>query len=161
MVRKRNFIIIVLLSVLLVPLPLYARRGDGFGGSGFRGSGFRGSGFRGSGFGGSGFRGGGFGNRGANTSQGSLSSLFGDSPSTPSKLIPAAESHGILHITLKKQNAEIYIDGRFIGLASDFNGTAMVSVPSGNHVVEFKYKGSSLPAAYLDIVPGSVTLIER
>jgi len=139
MVRKLNFITIVLLSVLLMPLPLYARRGSGFGG-------------------------GGFGRGGVNTPRAtSQGSLFGGSSSTTPtpKLTPAAESHGILQIQLKTQDAEIYIDGRLIGLASDFNGTAMVSVPSGKHVVEFKYKGSSLRTAHLDIVSGSVTLIER
>ena len=80
MVRKLNFITIVLLSVLLMPLPLYARRGSGFGGGGF------------------------------NTPRGSSGSLFGGSSyTTPTpKLTPAAESHGILQITLKTQDAEIY-----------------------------------------------------
>jgi hypothetical protein len=139
MVKKLHCITIVLLSALLVPLPLYARKGGGFGRGGF------------------------------NTPQGSpgrsLSSLFGGSSSATSPtsftLTPAAESHGILQITLRKQDAEIYIDGRFVGLANNFNGTALVSVPAGKHVVEFRYQDASLRAAHLDIAPGSVTVIER
>jgi hypothetical protein len=145
MVKTLHCITIALLSALLVPLPLSARRGDGFFGSG------------------------GFGLSRFTTPQkgpwGPPSSLFGDSSYTKYSnsftLTPAAESHGILRITLKTQDAEIYIDGRFVGLASNFNGTVMVSVPAGKHVVEFRYQGSSLRTAHLDIAPGSVTAIER
>jgi hypothetical protein len=150
MVRKLNFRTIVLIFVLLLPLPLYARNGSGFGSSGLGSSGFGSSGL----------------GRGAfNTQRGaSRGALFGSPSYTAAplfKLTPAAESHGILQITLKTQDAEVYIDDRFVGLASDFNGTVMVSVPSGKHVVEFRYKGSTLPSAHLDIVPGSVTAVER
>jgi hypothetical protein len=149
MVRKLHFITVVLISALLVPLPLYARSGSGFGSGGLT---------PGSGLG-----------RGVSqrtpqgTSQGSLSSFFNASSNTTSsfELTPAAESHGILQITLKTQNAEVYIDDRFIGLASDFNGTVIVSVPSGKHVVEFRYNGTKLPSAHLNIVQGSIISIER
>jgi len=162
MVRKPNFITIVLLSVLLVPLPLYARSGGG-GGGGFG----RGGGGGGGGLGRGGGGGGGLGRGGFNAPRGSggttlFDSLFGGSSEpAASKLTPAAESHGILQIKLNKQDAEIYVDGRFIGLASDFNGLAMVSAPSGKHVVEFKSNGSSLQVDHLDIIPGSVAFIER
>ena len=139
MVKKLHYITIVLLSALLVPLPLYAQKGGGFGRSRFGNSGFGRGGFN--------------------------TPLFGGSSSATSPtsftLTPVAESHGILRITLKKQDAEIYIDGRFVGLASDFNGTVLVSVPAGKHVVEFRYQDASLRAAHLDIAPGSVTAIER
>jgi hypothetical protein len=145
MVKTLHCITIALLSALLVPLPLSARRGDGFFGSG------------------------GFGLSRFTTPQkgpwGPPSSLFGDSSYTKYSnsftLTPAAESHGILRITLKTQDAEVYIDDRFVGLASDFNGTIIVSIPSGKHVIDFRYKGSSLPSASPNIIPGSETLVER
>ena len=56
---------------------------------------------------------------------------------------PAAESHGILSLKVTTGNAEMYVDGRLIGLARDFKGPAVVSVPSGDHVIEFKYNGLS------------------
>jgi hypothetical protein len=132
--------------MLLLPLPLSARNGGGFGGRGLGSSGFRRDGF----------------NTPRGAAEGALcGGASATAPTAPFKLTPAAESHGILRITLKTQDAEVYIDDRFVGLASDFNGTVMVSVPSGKHVVEFRYKGSRLPSAHLDIVLGSVTAIER
>src|SRR5262245_9140644 len=133
MVRRPNFITIVLISVLLLPLPLSARSGGGFRSSGS-----------------------------TTPRGGSRGGLFGGaSSSAPAfKPTPAADSHGILWITLKTQNAEVYIDDRLVGLASDFNGTVIVSVPAGRHIVEFRYTGSRLRPVQLDIVPGSHTSIE-
>lgn len=88
-------------------------------------------------------------------------SLFGGSSNNTPNLTPADKSHGILSIKAETQDAEIYIDGRFIGRARDFKGPAMVSVPSGKHVVEFKYDDSSFPAVNVDVVPGSVAFIVR
>jgi hypothetical protein len=143
--RKLHFITIVLILLLLGPLPLYAKNGGlSKGGLGRGGSGKSGL------------------NTGRGNRGGSFSSLFGSSSAPDAfKLTPAAESHGIVQIKLTTQDAEIYIDGRFIGLASEFNGLAMVSVPSGKHEIEFKYQGSSLPTAHFDIAPGSVILIVR
>jgi hypothetical protein len=60
-----------------------------------------------------------------------------------SDLSPAAESHGILSLKVSTQDAEMYVDGRFIGLARDFKGPAVVSAPSGDHEIEFRYNGLS------------------
>lgn len=90
-----------------------------------------------------------------------ITELFGGSSHNTPNLTPAAKSHGILSIKVETGDAEIYIDGRFIGRARDFKGPAMVSVPSGKHLVEVKDNDSSFPAADVDIVPNSTTFIVR
>ncbi|MBI2486763.1 MAG: hypothetical protein HYW01_07370 [Deltaproteobacteria bacterium] len=89
-----------------------------------------------------------------------VSLLGGSSYNTPN-VIPADKSHGILQIKVETQDAEIYVDSRFIGRARDFKGPAMVSVPSGKHVAEFKYNGLSFAAVNVDVVPNSTTFIVR
>lgn len=54
-----------------------------------------------------------------------------------------AQSNGNLEIHVTPENIEIYVDGSYIGQANNFRGTAIVSVPSGTHVVEFRYNGLS------------------
>ena len=56
---------------------------------------------------------------------------------------PVLESHGVLSLKVTTQDAEMYVDGRFIGLARDFKGPAVVSIPAGDHVIELKYNGLS------------------
>jgi hypothetical protein len=58
-----------------------------------------------------------------------------------SDFTPALPSHGVLSLKVPAKEAEMYIDDRFIGLAGDFKGQAVISVPSGEHVVEFRYNG--------------------
>ena len=131
MIRKLNLIIIMFIAMLLMSLPLHAQRGRG--GFGGRGSGPR-----------SGIGIGGLGSL--------ILSIFGGSSYTTDDFTPAAKSHGILQIKVTKKEAEIYkdakiyVDGRFIGLVRDFKESAIVSVPLGYHVLEFRYNGSSDPA---------------
>lgn len=60
-----------------------------------------------------------------------------------SSFAAVADSHGVLSPKVTTQDAEMYVDGRFIGLTGDFKGPAVISVPSGDHVIEFKYNGLS------------------
>jgi len=55
---------------------------------------------------------------------------------------------------------EIYVDGRFVGMANDFNGSTTVSLPEGNHVVEFRYNGSST-STDVTIAPESKSVIRE
>jgi hypothetical protein len=55
-------------------------------------------------------------------------------------------------------DVEIYVDGRFIGLARDFKEAARVSVPSGNHIMGFKYGGSS-SSTRVYVAPGSTSVV--
>jgi len=122
-----------------LPLPLYAQKGGGFGGRGFGG---RGSG-----------------GRGGDVGLGIRLPWFRPPSSDISDLSPVAEGHGVLLINITTKDAEIYIDGRFIGRARGFKGPVMVSVPKGEHLVEFR--DSSFQAADIDVVPGSTVYIVR
>ena len=230
--RKVNLIIISFIFVLLIPLPLFARSGQGgkqgglgrggfksgFGGRGFSSpSGFRNGGLRGLGSGGQAkFGGRGFEGRSALKNNSLFRNignnrgfdnkrfrhddlrhfdhkLFGDKDfrrfdrkhsghkhhhhhdddfsssfflgfgavfpfvaypyyaypyyaypyDYPSDYPDPEQSYGDLEIQASPEDVEVYVDGRFIGFAGDFEGRAVVLVPSGNHVVEFRYNGSS------------------
>ncbi|MBI2486764.1 MAG: PEGA domain-containing protein [Deltaproteobacteria bacterium] len=195
--RKITLVITILVSILLIPLPLYARGGHGGGHGGFGGHGFGGhtsfghGGFH-SGFGGHGF--GGFGHGGFHTGHFGHGHFFGHHhhghffpsfflgvgfgalalspfviyPYYPypypyyvypyASYPPTAQSYGDLEIQVAPEEVEIYVDGRFIGLARDFKGPAIVSVPSGSHVVEFRYGGSS-SSNTVYVSPGSVSVV--
>ena len=60
-----------------------------------------------------------------------------------SSFAPVADSQGVLSLKVTTQDAEMYVDGRFIGLARDFKGPAIISVPWGDHAIEFKYNSLS------------------
>lgn len=140
MPKKLNLITVLFVSMFLTPLPSYAQ--GGFGGGG-------------------GLGGRGLGNRGGsgNVGVGLRIPLPGDSRFYTPDLTPADKSHGILKIKITEDKAEIYIDGRFIGSSADFKESVFVSVPSGDHVVEFK--GSDLRTANVNVVSGSTTFIVR
>lgn len=70
----------------------------------------------------------------------------------------ARSSYGDLEIQATPGDVEIYVDGRFIGLASDFKGPAVFLVPSGSHVVEFRYNGSSSSNSVY-VAPGSKSVV--
>lgn len=201
--RKITLAVTILVCMLLIPLPLYARGGHGGGHGGFGGhsgghSGFRHGGFGGHRFGGhSGFGHGGFhaghlghghfghghfGHFGRGHHNGHffpsffLGGGFGALALSPFVIYPyytypysyynypytssltAAQSYGDLEIQVAPEDVEIYVDGRFIGLARDFKEPAMVSVLSGNHVVEFRYNGSS-STTNVYVVPGSTSVV--
>jgi len=54
----------------------------------------------------------------------------------------AAAPQGFLRLEVKPSDAEIYVDGNFIGRGRDFPGPALVSVWPGGHLVEFRFQGS-------------------
>ncbi|MGE5443089.1 MAG: hypothetical protein ACM3SR_00605, partial [Ignavibacteriales bacterium] len=59
------------------------------------------------------------------------------------QVTPDNQSYGDLEIHVTPENAETYVDGRFIGQANDFQGPAILSVPEGTHMIEFRYNGTS------------------
>ncbi|HXF90799.1 MAG TPA: PEGA domain-containing protein [Candidatus Nitrosotenuis sp.] len=165
MVRKLNPTIIIFIFMLLMPWPLYARSGHGGGHGGFGGHRFGGHGHfdhfdhghhHHGHFSSSFFLGVGFG----------AVFPFAIYPyySYPYYIYPydyypsAAQSYGDLEIYVTPGDVEIYVDGRFIGLARDFKGPARVSVPSGSHIVEFRYGGSS-SSNTVYVAPGSVSVV--
>jgi hypothetical protein len=54
----------------------------------------------------------------------------------------AVASQGFLRLEVKPPDAEIYVDGNFIGRGRDFPGPVLVSVWPGGHLVEFRFQGS-------------------
>jgi len=56
---------------------------------------------------------------------------------------PAPASQGFLRLEVRPSDAEIYVDGYFIGHGRDFPGAALVPVWPGGHLVEFRYRGSA------------------
>jgi len=71
---------------------------------------------------------------------------------------PAAQSYGILVIQVTPNNVEIYVDGSFIGTANNFREPARVLVPSGSHVVEFRYN-SSISTTTTYVASGSESVV--
>ena len=190
MIRKLNLIIITLISMFLVPLPLYARGGSVGGHGGFGGHGFGGHG----GFGHGGFHTGHFGHgdfghfdhdhfhhhHGHFEDEDFLfaSGLF--LGFDLGVLLPLAiypyyyppyydysyydypyeQPYGDIEILVTPADSEIYVDGRFIGLANDFQGPAIVSVPSGTHIVEFRHNGLSFSTT-VHIDSGSKSVVQE
>lgn len=68
------------------------------------------------------------------------------------------QSYGDLEIQASPEDVEIYVDGKFIGFAGDFDGRAVVLVPSGNHVLEFRYNGSSSSSSVY-VTPDSTSAV--
>ena len=73
---------------------------------------------------------------------------------------PNSQSYGNLEIHVAPENAEIYVDGRFIGQANDFQGPAVLSVPEGTHIVEFRYNGFS-SSTTVNVNSGSNSVIQE
>ena len=145
MVRKIDLIIIMFISMFLISLPSYARGGHGHGGHG--------------GFGHGGFHTGHFHHHHHGHFEEEeenflfASALFFDfGIALPFVIYPYyypyydysyEPSYGDLKIEAIPEEVEIFVDGRFIGRANDYKGAALVLVPSGTHVVDFRYKGST------------------
>ncbi len=208
MVRKLNLIITILISMLLMPLPLYARGGAGGGHGGFGGHGFGGHGNFGNhgfwghgGFTHGGFHTGHFGHGGFDhfghghfhhhghfEEEEEENFLFASGLflglGFPIALYPFYDQfyypyyyppyydypyydypyydqpYGDLEIEVAPEDVEIYVDGRFIGKANDFRGAAIVLVPSGTHVVGFRYNGSS-SSTKVRVDPDSKSVIRQ
>jgi len=114
MIRKLILIVMLFLSIVIMSMPLSA---------GERRRGVRG---------------------GSGSGLGSLIVELGSAiTGRSSDFTPALQSHGILSLKVATKGAEMYVDGRFIGLTVDFKGPAVISVPSGDHVIEFRHNDLS------------------
>jgi hypothetical protein len=76
------------------------------------------------------------------------------------QVAPDDQSYGDLEIQVAPEDVEIYVDGRFVGMANDFNGSTTISVPSGTHKVEFRHNGSST-STDVTIAPDSKSVIRE
>ena len=68
--------------------------------------------------------------------------------------------YGTLRLEVQPAGVEIIVDGRFIGLAGDFQGPAEVAVARGNHMVEFKLADyQTYTQVY--VAAGSLSVVNR
>jgi hypothetical protein len=68
--------------------------------------------------------------------------------------------YGTLRIEVQPADVEIIVDGRFIGLAGDFQGPAEVVVARGSHVIEFKLADyQTYTQVY--VAAGSLSVVNR
>jgi hypothetical protein len=56
---------------------------------------------------------------------------------------PPTAEQGYLRLEVKPPEAEIFVDGKFIGRGKDFSGPATVQVSPGGHLVEFRSRQSA------------------
>lgn len=63
-----------------------------------------------------------------------------------------------LQIEVTPLEAEIWVDGRYVGLARDFAGPAILYVAPGNHVVEIRLYGQSV-TSYVKVAPGATSVV--
>ena len=138
MMKKLILTIALSISMFVAPLPLHARGGGKGGDFGRFGQGAVGGGKR-------------FGSRG----------LIGSWVSSPGYLSPVYKSHGVVSIMVNSQDVEIYLNGKFIGRSKDFKGPALLSVPAGKYILDFRHNGSVVQSQELNIIPGSTTFIVK
>jgi hypothetical protein len=73
---------------------------------------------------------------------------------------PPVVSYGSLRIEVQPVDVEIIVNGRFIGVAGDFQGPAVVEVAPGSHVVEFRLAGyQTYTQVY--VAAGSLSVVNR
>jgi hypothetical protein len=73
---------------------------------------------------------------------------------------PARAGYGTLQIQVEPAEAEIWVDGRFVGRALDFRGPTLVSVPAGSHVVEFRL-ANQITSTQIYVGTGSTSVVNR
>jgi hypothetical protein len=56
---------------------------------------------------------------------------------------PPTAEQGYLRLEVKPPEAEIFVDGNFIGRGKDFSGPAAIQVAPGGHLVEFRSRQSA------------------
>ena len=64
-----------------------------------------------------------------------------------------------LHIDITPAEAEIWVDGRYVGLARDFSGPAILYVAPGSHVVEVKLHGQ-ISTTQVTVAPGATSVVK-
>ena len=69
---------------------------------------------------------------------------------------PYPPPSGALQIEVTPEDADIFVDGRRIGLAKEFRGPSLVPVVAGFHRVEFHWRGFSVTSSIL--VPPQTTV---
>ena len=63
-----------------------------------------------------------------------------------------------LQIEVTPAEAEIWVDGRYVGLARDFSGPTIVQVAPGSHVVEVKLFGQT-SSTQITVAPGATAVV--
>lgn len=86
-----------------------------------------------------------------------FASLKPGPPPTPSRI---NLNYSELMIEARPEETEIWLDGRFNGLARDYSGSALLSAAPGIHEVKFKL-GNTVVSNQVDIAPGSRQVVSQ
>jgi hypothetical protein len=73
---------------------------------------------------------------------------------------PPTAEQGYLRLEVKPPEAEIFVDGNFIGRGKDFSGPAALQVAPGDHLVEFRSRQSA-PQIRLFVAAGEIVDVKR
>ena len=73
-----------------------------------------------------------------------------------------AVDYGLIDLDIQPEYAEIYLDGEYVGIADDFDGSPdYLRVPPGPHTIEFVLEGYATSRVDLDARPGSSLRVTR
>lgn len=73
---------------------------------------------------------------------------------------PYPPPSGTLQIEVTPEDAEIFVDGRRIGLAQELRGPSVVPVVAGFHLVEFRWRGFSV-TNHIMVLPQTTVPLRR
>ncbi len=73
---------------------------------------------------------------------------------------PYPPPSGALQIDVTPEDTEIFVDGRRIGLAKEFRGSAVIPVAAGQHLVEFHWTGFSV-TGHIMVPPRTTVPLRR
>jgi hypothetical protein len=70
---------------------------------------------------------------------------------------PGPTNSGGVSFEVNPSDAQIYVDGRYIGVAENFDGTKQpLTLPSGQHRIELRAEGYQVVTFDVNVVPGQV-----
>jgi PEGA domain len=78
-------------------------------------------------------------------------------PSAPVYITPSSTLYGGISLEITPSDAQVFIDGEYVGLVGDFDGiTAPLNLVAGRHHVEISAQGYAPLAFDIDVVPGQL-----
>ena len=78
-------------------------------------------------------------------------------PSAPVYITPTSTAYGGITLEISRREAEVYVDGQYIGQVRDFDGVgAPLNLIAGRHHVEVSAPGYAPLAFDVDVIPGQL-----